>query len=63
MTHTLTHHPAACVIGFLSLVVLTFVANRLGLIFWLWWSVRDEGDRHKENRESEAVDEYWRIHR
>jgi hypothetical protein len=28
---------------------LTFVANRLGLIAWLAWLVRNEEDRHKES--------------
>ena len=59
MIQTLTHHPAACLIAFLSLVVLTFVANRLGLISWLAWLVRNEEDRHKEKRDSEDTDEYW----
>jgi len=63
MIQTLTHHPAACLIAFLSLVVLTFVANRLGLISWLVWLVRNEEDRHKEKRDSEDTDEYWRMHR
>jgi len=43
--------------------VLTFVANPLGLISWLAWLVRNEEDRHKEKRDSEDADEYWRIHR
>ena len=63
MIQTLTHHRAACLIAFLSLVVLTFVANRLGLISWLAWLVRNEEDRHKEDRDSEDADNYWRIHR
>jgi hypothetical protein len=42
---------------------LTFVANRLGLIAWLAWLVRNEEDRHKEKRDSEDKDEYWRIQR
>jgi hypothetical protein len=63
MIQTLTHHPAACLIAFLSLVVLTFVANRLGLISWLAWLDRNEEDRQKEKRDSEDTDEYWRIHR
>jgi len=50
-------------IAFLSLVVLTFVANRLGLISWLAWLDRNEEDRQKEKRDSEDTDEYWRIHR
>jgi hypothetical protein len=49
-------------IALLSLVVLTLVANRLGLISWLAWLVRNEEDRHKEKRVSEDSDEYWRIH-
>ena len=63
MIQTLTHHPAASLIAFLSLVVLTFVANRLGLISWLVGLVRNEEDRHKEKRDSEDTDEYWRMHR
>jgi len=63
MIQTLTHHPAVCSITFLSLVVLTFVVNRLGLISWLAWLVRNEEDRHKKKRDSEDTDEYWRIHR
>jgi hypothetical protein len=62
MIQTLTHRPAACLIAFLSLVVLTFVANRLGLIPWLARLVRNEEDRHEEKRDSEDTDEYWRIH-
>jgi hypothetical protein len=62
MIQTLTHHPAACLIAFLSLVVLTFVANRLGLISRLAWLVRNEEDRHKEKRDSKDTDEYWTIH-
>jgi hypothetical protein len=61
MTQTLTRHP--CLIVYLSLVVVTFVANRLGLISWLAWLVRNEEDRHKEKRDSEDTDEYWRMHR
>jgi hypothetical protein len=63
MIQTLTHHPAAWLITFLSLVVLMFVANRPGLISWLVSLVRNEEDRHKEQRDSEDSDEYWRIHR
>ena len=63
MIQTLTRHPAACLIAYLSLIVLTFVANPLGLISWLAWLVRNEEDRHKEKRDSEDADEYWRIHR
>jgi hypothetical protein len=46
-------HPAACLIAYLSLVVLTFVANPLGLISWLAWLVRNQENRHKEKRDSE----------
>jgi hypothetical protein len=64
MIQTLIHHPAACLIAFLSLVVLTFVANRLGLISWLPWLGRHDEDRHKEKRDSEDTEaEYWKIHR
>jgi hypothetical protein len=63
MIKTLIHHPAACLIAFLSLVVLTFVANRLGVISWLAWLVRDDEVRHKEKHDSEDTDEYWSIHR
>jgi hypothetical protein len=63
MIQALTRHPAACLIAYLSLVVLRFVANPLGLISWLAWLVRNEEDRHKEKRDSEDADEYWRIHR
>jgi two-component system, OmpR family, sensor histidine kinase KdpD len=42
---------------------LTFVANRLDLIAWLAWLVRNEEDRHKEKSDSEDTDEYWRTHR
>ena len=63
MIQTLTHHPAACLIAYLSLVVLTFVASPLGLIYWLAWLVRNQDNRHKEKRDSEDADEYWRIHR
>jgi hypothetical protein len=60
MVQTLTHHPAACLMAFLSLVVLTFV-SRLGLISRRARLVRNE-DRHEEKRDSEDTDEYWRIH-
>jgi hypothetical protein len=63
MILTLNRHPAACLIALLSLVVLTLVTNRLGLISWLAWLVRNEEDCHKEKRDSEDTDEYWRIHR
>jgi hypothetical protein len=42
MIQTLTHHPAASLIAFMSLVDLTFVANRIGLISWFRWLVRNE---------------------
>jgi hypothetical protein len=42
---------------------LTFAANRLGLIAWLAWLVRNEEDRHKEKSDSEDTDEYSRIYR
>jgi hypothetical protein len=61
MVQTLTHHPAACLMAFLSLVVLTFV-SRLGLISWRARLVRNDEDRHEEKRDSEDTDEYWRIH-
>jgi hypothetical protein len=63
MIQTLTHHPAASLIAFLSLVVLTFVSNRLGLISWVARLGRHEEDRHEEKRDSEDTEEYWRIHR
>jgi len=62
MIQTLTHHPVACLIAFLSLVVLTFVAKRLGLISWFARLDRRGKDRHEEERDSENTDEYWRIH-
>jgi hypothetical protein len=61
MVQTLTHHPAACLMAFLSLVVLTFV-SRLGLISWRARHVSNDEDRHEEKRDSEDTDEYWRIH-
>jgi hypothetical protein len=64
MIQTLIHHPAACVIAFLSLVVLTFVANRLGLISWLPRLGRHDEDRHEEKPDSEDTEEeYWKTHR
>jgi hypothetical protein len=57
MIRTLIHHPAACLIAFLSLVVLTFIANRLGLSAWLAWL-----DRRKKKRRGEVTREYWKIH-
>ena len=59
MIQTLTHHPAASLIAFMSLVDLTFVANRIGLISWFRWLVRNEEDCHKEKRDSEDTDESW----
>jgi hypothetical protein len=53
MIQTLTHHPAASLIAFMSLVDLMFVANRIVLISWLRWLVRNEEDCHKEKRDSE----------
>jgi hypothetical protein len=63
MIEMLTHHPAACLIAFLSVVLLMFVANRLGLISWLASLVRNEEDNQEEKRDSEDTDEYWSIHR
>ena len=63
MIQMLTHHPAACLIAFLSLVVLTFVGKRLGLISWLARLGRYKKDRYEEKRDSEDTEEYWRIHR
>jgi hypothetical protein len=54
---TLNHHPAAYLIAFLSLVVLTLVANRLGLIAWLAWL-----DRREDMRGGEVTREYWKLH-
>ena len=63
MIQTLTHHPAASLIAFLSLVVLKFVAKRLGLISLFARLDRRGKDRHEEKRDSEDTEEYWRIHR
>jgi hypothetical protein len=57
----LIHHPAACLITFLLLVALTFLADRLGLIVWLAWLDRCEGDRREEKRHDEATEEHWRV--
>jgi hypothetical protein len=57
MIRTLIRHPAAYFIAFLSLVVLTFVANRLGLIAWLAWL-----NRREDKRRGEVTREYWKIH-
>jgi hypothetical protein len=45
MIEVLIHHSAACLIAFLLLVVLTFSADRRGLIAWLAWLDRYKGDR------------------
>jgi hypothetical protein len=63
MTRMLTHHPAACLIAFLLLVILTFVGSRPGLISWLSRLGRRGKDRREEKRNSEDTKEYWRIHR
>jgi hypothetical protein len=63
MIETLIHHPAGCLIAFLSLFVLTFVANRLGLIVWLAWLDRRGEDRRDDKRHRQATREYSRIHR
>ena len=66
----LIHHPAACLIAFLSLVALMFVANQLGLIAWIAWLdiVEDhEEDRREEDRREDDRREdtprriHWRI--
>jgi hypothetical protein len=68
MLQTLIHHPAACfIIGLLFIVALTFGANRLGLIAWLWWLDHRKSDRCQSNRgdrkhHGEATSEYWSIH-
>jgi hypothetical protein len=62
MIEVLIHHSAACLIDFLLLLVLTFLADRLGLIAWLAWLDRCKGDRRAEKRHDEATEEYWRIH-
>lgn len=62
MMQALIHHSAACLIAFLFLVVGTLLADRLGLIVWLAWLDRHEGNRREENRHGDATEEYWRIH-
>lgn len=67
------HHPAACLIAFLSLVALMFVAKQLGLIAWIAWLDRREEDRreedrredkrHEDKRHGESTGEYWRVHK
>ncbi len=50
----LIHHPAACLIAFLSLVALMFVANQLGLIAWIaWLDYREEDYREEDRREED----------
>ena len=63
MIEVLIHHSAACLIAFSFLVVGTLLADRLGLIVWLAWLDRHEGDRRgEENCHGDATEEYWRIH-
>jgi hypothetical protein len=62
MVQTLTHHPAACLMAFLSLVVVLTFVSRLGLMSWRARLVSNDEDRHEEKRDSEDTDEYWRIH-
>lgn len=68
MIQMLIHEPATCLIALLSLVALTLVANRLGLIACLAWLDRGKEDRGKEDRREEkrrgeGTREYRRIHR
>ena len=54
----LIHHPAACLIAFLSLVALMFVANQLGLIAWIaWLDHREEDHREEDHREEDRREE------
>ena len=62
MIQMLIHHRAACLIALLSLVALAFVANRLGLIVWLAWLDRREGNRREKRCHGDATKEYWRLH-
>jgi hypothetical protein len=62
MIEVLIHHSAACLMAFLLLVVLTFLADRLGLVVWLAWLDRYNGNRRAEKRHGDATEEYWRIH-
>jgi hypothetical protein len=62
MIEVLIHYSAACLIAFLLLVVLTFLADRLGLVVWLGWLDRHNGDRRAVKRHGDATEEYWRIH-
>jgi hypothetical protein len=62
MIEVLLHHSAACLMAFLLLVVLTFLADRLGLVVWLAWLDRYNGNRRAEKRLGDATEEYWRIH-
>jgi hypothetical protein len=57
MIQTLVDHPADVLITLLFLVVAIFIIDRLGLLIWLAWLNRREGEpKHK------AAKEYWRIH-
>jgi hypothetical protein len=51
---TLIDHPAASVITLFSLVALTFIAKRLGLIAWLAWLDRPTPSRRRSAQRKSA---------
>ena len=62
---TLIDHPAASVITLFSLVALTFIAKRLGLIAWLAWLDRRKEERRGEEhrKENHGRKDRWKENR
>jgi|HubBroStandDraft_1064217.scaffolds.fasta_scaffold314486_1 hypothetical protein len=57
MIQTILEHPLVCVMTLLSLIVLTYVTNWVGLVASLAWL-----DRRRDKRHDEAANEHWRAH-
>jgi hypothetical protein len=55
---TVIHHPAVSILAaLLSLVAVTFLINRLGLLAWIEWL-----KHHESKVEDTAAPEYWSVH-
>jgi hypothetical protein len=55
MTNNPTHLAAGCIV--LSLVVLVFFLNRLGVMVWIWWV-----NRVKRPAQDSSARKYWNVH-
>ena len=56
MTSNPIHFAAGCGIV-LSLLVLVFILNRLGLMVWIWWM-----NRAQRPAQDSSARKYWNIH-